>query len=370
MNLETIKKLKDSVQDGDKLIVVCPNGEENIVKAQFKKMNDTLKIAFMDDYDFLPYASTGFRDLPPKGIEKLEKINLSGAKYLILDSQRMTRFVARKITEKLENVEVLFFEEANFKDRPVVVIDSGLGGLNIVSKIADLKGAESYLSIIDNAMMPLGTKDEKQINRRMVNITRYIKKLNPKVLIIACNTIDAISGDQIEAQLGNIPVIRPIRATAIKAVKTSKSKQIGLLATENTVKTQKYLIDMLGQSANTHVYAVPCENLACAIENGDNIKETLKEEVSPLQEFDIDTLILGCTHYNKITPMIEKMFKKVNIIDSSDIIVENFINDIENKLEYNIANVGSVSVLLTKDEDISDKIDRYLENYKVDVMEF
>ncbi|MGL5020626.1 MAG: glutamate racemase [Mycoplasmatales bacterium] len=250
------------------------------------------------------------------------------------------------------------------KDSPTVVIDSGIGGLNVTAKLVRLKPCENFIFFADQEFLPFGDKNPKILSRRIINIVAKIKKLQPKAVVLACNTIDSVVGDKIEGQLGNTPFIRIIEPTAKEAVIVSKTKQIGLFATINTIDSQKYMIDMLGYSPNTHLLGVECPMMASAIETKEDLKTIVKEEISPLKDYNVDTIILGCTHYSAVIPIIKKQFPDVTIIDSSDCVINYFLKRLE-ILDYNVANAGTLTVITTKlDDNFQTNLDNYLKDLK------
>ncbi len=258
------------------------------------------------------------------------------------------------------------------KDRPIIVIDSGTGGMAVTATLSKLKPVENFIFFADNDFMPLGNKNEKLISRRISKIGAYMKSLDPKAVILACNTLDSLAGDKLQALFGNVPVYRVIEPTAKAAVSASKKLEIGLLATTNTIESHKYIYSMLSKQPNVHLIGVDCPDLAYAIETSENLKATFAEEVEPLKEFDIDTIILGCTHYSAVTPMVKKSFGEVEIIDSSQVLIHTFIKDLETKLDFNTANKGSVVVVTTKfDDHFQNNLDKYFKdlNYSVYVEE-
>ncbi len=255
------------------------------------------------------------------------------------------------------------------KNQPIVVIDSGIGGMSFTAKLLKEKPVENIIFFADNEFMPVGNKNEKILSRRMVKIISKIKKLEPKAVILACNTIDSVVGDKLQAQLGNYPFYRVVDLTAKEAVKVSKNNEIGLLATTNTIESQKYIYSMLSTSPHTHLIGVECPNLAYAIETGTNLKQVCNDEIAPLKEFDIDTLILGCTHYSSVLPIIKKAYSDVNIIDSSEVLMNNFISDLENKLQFNVANKGHLVVITTKNDDtFTSNLGKHLKDVEYDLL--
>lgn len=337
----------------DKIIYVIGSKTRGLGEAEeLKKLYPTEKFEFLGDYDFLPFGLEDIRTLSSAALEKLDMIANSDPKCLIIASERVSSTFGYKIFYYLENVPVVLPETVALKDAPIVIIDSGLGGLEITRDLVKQKPAENFIFISDNEFMPYGTKDQRIVSRRIIRIIAYVKKLKPKAVVLACNTLDAIAGDKIDAQLGGIRLIRIIHPTALRAVKESSNKQIGLLATINTVDSQRYMLEMLGIAKDTHLYGLECQNMASAIEKNENIKQVTKEEIAPLKDYAIDTLILGCTHYHKAIPVIKKEFPNVNIVDSSEVLVAETVNILENQLPYNIASKGSLTIFSTKIDDV------------------
>ncbi len=259
------------------------------------------------------------------------------------------------------------------KEAPIVIIDSGVGGLNITRKFIDEKVCENVIFFVDHEFLPFGNKDPRILSRRIINIITRVKKLQPKMVILACNTIDAIVGDKISGQLGNIPFIRIIEPTSMEAVKNSNTKQIALLATINTVTSQKYMMDMLGYAANTHLYGIECANLVSAIESNDNIKTVVKEEIQAIEELKVDTIILGCTHFSSVIPIIKKQYKDHIIIDSSEVVLKQAFKHLETKLDYAVANKGEVMIITTAlDDELQNNITKIMgeKEYKILLDEF
>ncbi len=242
------------------------------------------------------------------------------------------------------------YEGCKDKDRPLVVIDSGMGGLGILNNLTKQYPAENFIFICDNKMLPLGNKDPKELNRRIGRMIKEIKKINPKGILIACNTIDAISGDSIRASFTSIDVFGIIQSTAEQMLKKTKTKNIAILATKNTTNSKSYMKFALAKK-NLNIYGVECVNLAKAIEDDKDVKKTLDEETSVLKDVEFDTLVLGCTHYSYVKDaLIKKKFSDKIIIDSSEELIKNYEQN-RNKAFDNRANKQKISVVLTKEDD-------------------
>lgn len=329
------------------------------------------RFEFYGDYDFLPFGFEDMRQLSTKALEKLDYVIAADAFALVIASDNVSHNFGYKIRVKLDGIEVVTPNFTTNLQAPIVVIDSGVGGLNIVAELAKLKPSENFIFISDNEFMPYGTKDERIVSRRIIKIIAAVKKMGPKAVVLACNTLDSVAGDKISAQLGGIKLIRIVGPTAKKALKISNSKVIGLAATVNTVNSQKYMMEMLGLSPNTHLIGLECPKLASAIEFDEEVKVVTREELEPLIEFNVDTLILGCTHYYKVLPIIKKMYPGVSIVDSNQVIIEHTIEVLENSLPFNVADLGSLTILTTKRCDsFENHLARVLDGLVYEVREF
>lgn len=222
------------------------------------------------------------------------------------------------------------------KSRPIVILDSGLGGLNVLEKLRTLYPIENFVLFYDNEFSPYGTKNEKILGRRVSKIIKQISRINPKIIVLACNTLDALTQEKFEGSFPMTPIFGVINPTATAALEVTKTKKIALLATRNTVSSQKYIHAMI-KSKNVNLYALECLRLATAIENNDDVAKTLQEEIKPLTNIEFDTIILGCTHYHYVKSKILKLYPYVNVIDSSEILIEsiqkNFPENLQNRAE-------------------------------------
>lgn len=236
--------------------------------------------------------------------------------------------------------------------RPIVILDSGLGGAIVEKRFKEKYPHENTVLLIDNAFMPYGTKDKREVRNRIKKVMRKVEELEPKALIIACNTIDSLAMDVIFTTYPDMPTVQIVAPTSKKAVDVSKSKSIAVLATPNTIESQSYLFNSALYYPNTNVIGVACDELASAIENNTNIKETFNLETAGLKNEKFDTIVLGCTHYAKVRPLIKKTFGDVNVIDSTEVVVEAF-ETILNRIILQPANkIGATEVLYTGDVDM------------------
>lgn len=236
--------------------------------------------------------------------------------------------------------------------RPIVILDSGLGGAIVEKRFKEKYPHENTVLFVDNAFMPYGTKEKREVRNRIKKIMRKIEELDPKALIIACNTIDSLAMDVIFTTYPDMPIVQIVAPTSKKAIEVSKSKSIAVLATPNTIESQSYLFNSALYYPNTKVIGVACDDLASAIENHKDIKQTFKLETAGLVNEKFDTIILGCTHYAKVRALISKTFGDVNIVDSTIEVVEAFEQILPRIILQPVNKIGTTEVLYTADVDM------------------
>lgn len=205
-------------------------------------------------------------------------------------------------------------------EHPVGLFDSGVGGLSVLRQIrADLPD-EHLLYVADSGYAPYGNKPESFIVQRSSIITEFLMKQGVKAIVVACNTATAVAVSRLRAGfqlpiVGIEPAIKP-------AVAITRSGVVGILATGNTVRSDKFahLLDQHGHRARLLVQ--PCPGLADCVEQGDlsgsRPRALLERYLAPLLNAGVDTLVLGCTHYPFLLPLIqERVGPKVAIVDPS-----------------------------------------------------
>ena len=209
----------------------------------------------------------------------------------------------------------------------VGVFDSGLGGLTVVNAIAKIfKGAEIFY-IADTLFAPYGEKTKEQILQHSLDITNYmITNFKIDVLIVACNTATSAAIKDLREKFKNLIVIGT--EPGIKpAVEVSKTGKIGVLATLATLKGEKYqyLVDKLFLENKVSLFEQACPGLVEQIENGKiEDKETfliLENWLNPMKEKNVDTIVLGCTHYPLVSNIIKNiMGQDINLIETGSAI--------------------------------------------------
>jgi glutamate racemase len=208
---------------------------------------------------------------------------------------------------------------------PVAVFDSGVGGLTVLHELLVSLPTEDYLYFGDTARMPYGTRRAAELRGFAVEVTDHLLAAGAKLLVVACNSASAVALEAIEDHLsgrgGSIDVIGAVAPAAQLAVAGSRRGRIGLLATPATVTSRAYERAVLGADPHVHLETVACPDLAPIIEGGfpfdEHIIDTVRAYCAPLRAAEVDTVILGCTHYPLIAPMIQRLLgREVTLVTS------------------------------------------------------
>jgi glutamate racemase len=208
------------------------------------------------------------------------------------------------------------------KHSVIGVLDSGVGGLTVASEIIRQLPKESIYYIGDNKRCPYGPRSVEEVQSFVFEMVEFLKQFPLKALVVACNTAAAAALTALQEAL-SIPVIGVIHPGARAAIKVTKKEKIGVIGTVGTIKSNMYEKALHELDTYLEVHSHACPNLATVVENRLEdiayVTQQVKQALLPLTKEDIDTLILGCTHY----PLLESYIKKelgedVTIISSAE----------------------------------------------------
>jgi glutamate racemase len=214
---------------------------------------------------------------------------------------------------------------ADPRDRPIAVFDSGVGGLTVLHELLVHLPEEDFVYLGDTARFPYGERTTPELEGFCLQIAEEMLRHRAKLLVIACNTataaaLPALRRRMFQTTLG-VDVIGVVRPEAVQAVTATRNGRIGLLATPATVQSGAYAEAVAAADPHVDLIAVPCPDLAPLIQDGspfdDRMQETIRGYVEPLREAGVDTVILGCTHYPLVQPMLQRMLGRgVTIVTS------------------------------------------------------
>ncbi|XKF68989.1 glutamate racemase [Cytobacillus firmus] len=212
--------------------------------------------------------------------------------------------------------------EAVLLKQPIGIIDSGVGGLTVAKEIMRQLPNEDIVYLGDTARCPYGPRPGKEVKSFTWQMTEYLLKKNIKMLVIACNTATAVALEEIRRELP-IPVIGVIFPGARTAIKVTKNHIIGVIGTEGTVKSKAYENALIQINSRSAVHSLACPKFVPLVESGEYegsvAKKIVAETLQPLKGKGMDTLILGCTHYPLLEPIIKNvMGKDVMVISSGE----------------------------------------------------
>jgi glutamate racemase len=198
---------------------------------------------------------------------------------------------------------------------PIAVFDSGIGGLTVLHELLVSLPEEDYLYLGDTAGFPYGSKAGEWLRPRIELLVRYLLDRGAKLLVVACNSATAAGGEvarRVAADYG-VEVLTVVDPEAEIAAAISDSHRIGVIATPTTVESGAYRLALERAAGHPEldVIEVPAPRLAPIIQNGfpfdEGVIETVRSYCEPLREARVDTLILGCTHYPLVAPMLQRM---------------------------------------------------------------
>ena len=199
--------------------------------------------------------------------------------------------------------------------RPIGVFDSGVGGLTVLHELLVRLPREDFVYLGDTARFPYGEREPAQIAGFAGEIAEQLLARGCKLLVVACNSataaaLPALERRMMETTLG-VDVLGVVRPEALRAVAATRTGRIGLLATPTTVASRAYEDAVEAIDPHVTLHSVPCPTLAAIIQAGEQFDatavQTVREVCAPLKRADVDTVILGCTHYPLIKPMLQRM---------------------------------------------------------------
>jgi glutamate racemase len=198
-------------------------------------------------------------------------------------------------------------------EQPVAVFDSGVGGLTVLHELLVSLPTEDYVYLGDTARFPYGERSAEQLEAFAVEIADHLLDGGAKLLVVACNAVSSAALGPLERHLEgrDVDVIGVVAPATQLALAGSRTGRIGLLATPATVASGAYERAVAAADPHVHLESVACPDLAPIIQGGfpfnDDVVETVRSYCTPLREAQVDTVILGCTHYPLVAPMLQRI---------------------------------------------------------------
>jgi glutamate racemase len=211
-------------------------------------------------------------------------------------------------------------------DRPIGIFDSGVGGLTVVRAVVDRLPDEPVLYLGDTARAPYGPRDPAEIRAFAVEIANELIARGVKMLVVACNSIEVAAIQEV-ADAGGVPVVGVIDPGVRAARRATRTGVIGVIGTQATIESDAYRRALERADGGTRLLGVACPGVVEHIEQGDTgsreLRGLLSSYLAPLRDEGIDALILGCTHYPLVAPLIaDLMGPDVRLVSSAETTAE------------------------------------------------
>jgi len=207
------------------------------------------------------------------------------------------------------------------QNKPVAIFDSGIGGLTVYRELKACLPREKCIYLGAPARVPYGSKSAETIVKYSLQNAELLVSLGVKMLVVACNTASSYAMEALVDRF-DMPIVGVIPSGVRRAMALTRNRRVGVVATESTVQSQSYQRQLGELDPTVEVRALPCPLFVPLVEEGwlDHpvTREVTRLYLSPLKEAEIDTLILGCTHY----PMLKNVFAEflgpsVELVDSA-----------------------------------------------------
>ncbi|OOB76880.1 MAG: glutamate racemase [Epulopiscium sp. Nuni2H_MBin003] len=196
-------------------------------------------------------------------------------------------------------------------NRPVGIFDSGVGGLTVVKEVMKQLNNESIIYFGDTARVPYGTKSKNTVTKFAIQIIRFLLQQDVKAIIIACNTVNSNCIEELRNVFPDVIIEGVVEPGVKMALSATKNGRIGVIGTEATIASNRYTTLLTENHKDYRVYNKACPLFVPLVEDGWQNKQVtimvIEEYLKELKTKDIDTLILGCTHY----PILHTALKQV-----------------------------------------------------------
>ncbi|MFM2420550.1 MAG: hypothetical protein RL385_5273 [Pseudomonadota bacterium] len=241
-------------------------------------------------------------------------------------------------------------------DAPIGIFDSGLGGLTVTRAIFDHLPNEHLLYLGDTARVPYGTRSPETVLRYARGCAGHLIRRGVKLLVMACNTVSAVALDMLRVEL-DLPILGVIEPGARAAVAATSSGRIGVIATGGTVLSGAYPRAVAGVGTRNEVFARPAPLLVPLAEEGWITGEVprlvIDRYLSELSKHDVDTIVLGCTHYPLFRPLIDERARvlcgpSTRVVDSAEATARELVQLLSDRsLARRADAAGDLSILVT-----------------------
>jgi glutamate racemase len=209
------------------------------------------------------------------------------------------------------------------KQRPIGVFDSGIGGLSVLKQFIRYLPQEKYIYLGDTGRVPYGNKSTDTVRRYSRECAEFLMSKDVKLIVIACNTASSLALETVK-EISNVPVIGMIGPAVSAAIRETSNGNIGIIGTRATVSSNSYneAIKQLDKKSETEVFSKACPLFVPIAEEGwtshPAARMIAEEYLAEFKAAEVDTLVLGCTHYPLLKQLISEVLPGVTLIDSGE----------------------------------------------------
>jgi glutamate racemase len=199
------------------------------------------------------------------------------------------------------------------RELPIAVFDSGVGGLTVLHECLVSLPEEDFVYLGDSSHFPYGIKGSEELRERVAQVSRFLLDRGAKLLVVACNSATSAGAETVREIAGEngVEVVTVIEPEAEIAAAITENGRVGVLATPATVESESYRRALERQGRALDVTEVEAPDLAPIIQHGfpfdEGVVDKVRSYCAPLKRAEVDTLILGCTHYPLVAPMLQRM---------------------------------------------------------------
>ncbi len=204
-------------------------------------------------------------------------------------------------------------------NRPIAVFDSGIGGLTVLKEIIEQLPGEDIVYLGDTARIPYGSRSKETVIKYVREAIDFLLTKDIKAIVIACNTATALALEEMKEEFKDIPIIGVVEPGALAAATSTKNNIIGVIGTDGTINSLAYQRSIRKHLPRAEIIGVPCPLFVPIVEEGwensDVAYIASQKYLLELKEHNIDTLVLGCTHYPAMRYTISKVMDGVHLVN-------------------------------------------------------
>jgi glutamate racemase len=206
--------------------------------------------------------------------------------------------------------------------RPIGVFDSGVGGLTVARALLDALPNEALIYFGDTARGPYGPRSFEEVQRFSLENARLLCDSGVKMIVVACNSASSAGLDLVRAEFPDVPIIEVIEPAVRAAIAATRNRKIGIIGTALTIESGAYDRQVRNSRENIEVFSAACPRFVEFVERGetagDEVLAVAREYLSPLLAQGVDTIVLGCTHYPLLRPVLQFVAGREIVLIESD----------------------------------------------------